>query len=142
MSTLEQRLNFIQSSSMYLLSEIYTYFRSWCVSYKYEDYIRACTTGDRKLLDDIFRFTSEFDLNEGLSLVARYGHTDLITYFIDHGATDLNSALKSACQHNRYNPAEQLVKKGADIVVGRRHSTSVNINRMLDRYEYGSEIIN
>lgn len=134
-------IEYIQTTIIYLLWEGYNYTRSFCKQDNYKQYLSACELGDVKTVQELTKKHDDYDKNEGLMLASVNGHVNVVEYLIENGATNLDEALKLACKENRYTTSELLVKKGANISVGIKNATSMNIIRMLYRYDTGSDNI-
>jgi hypothetical protein len=106
-----------------------------------EDFITACISGD---LGRIERIKAKFDvdLNEGLNESVQAGQVTVAEYLIKQGANNLDENLKISCANNKFAMAEMLVQNGARVIVGLRVAKSINIIKMLHRYEQNSELIN
>lgn len=151
MATLEQRFNYIQSSIIYLGTEIYltlhSVFRRWCPIVEencdtYESYLQACVDNDVVTVERALKKNDDFSRNEGLARACAHGNVDVAKILVDNGADDLNRGLKVSCKNNRATTAELMVQKGAKTVIGLRHASSVNITRMLYRYDQDTKNIN
>lgn len=105
-----------------------------------EDFLPACISGDFEKIQKIN--TENIDLNQGLDCAVQAGHLAIAEYLIKKGATNLDENLKFACINNKFAMAEMLVQKGARVIVGLRVAKSINIIKMLHRYEQNAEMIN
>lgn len=108
---------------------------------KEEEFIPACSSGD---IEKIKRLRALFslDLNKGLTEAVRCGNEAVLVYLIKEGANNLDENLKFACANNKFGLAEMLVQNGAKPIAGLRVAKSLNIIKMLHRYEQNSELIN
>jgi hypothetical protein len=111
-------------------------------------FIPACCDCDIKLVS---LYLDKPDLikpdliKEGIKISIEKNNLELLKLFfdkIDINKLLLDDFLKLSARNNNYSFCEYLVQKGANIVVGLRYTTSVNIKKMLYRYEQKSEIIN
>lgn len=158
MATLDDRFDYIQASIQYLFWETYYWVVSCCkkagpqreqVMDREPDiaidphglYLESCRDGTLDFVKGLMKKHDDLDKNKGLLIASEQGHDNVVSFLIDQGATNLDNALKVACKANRLSTAELLVQKGARTVVGIRVSTSMNITRMLYRYENQQENI-
>lgn len=133
---MQANLDYIVTSVVYLYNEIVESLRRMCKSPDTKAlYIQACQDGDVRMVNRCLLSNTKLDTNHGLVLAVAHGHRILVELLLNRGATNLNEALKTACVNNHYDIAELLVQKGASVVEGIRVSTSLNITRMLYRYD-------
>ncbi len=143
-------LNYIQDGFTSLLYEVYLRVHNWCkrpskkqdISYYYEMLINACEDGNLPEVKEVFKKCDDLDPDQALVSACEHGRVSIAEWLIDEkGATKLDDCLRISCERNRYPIAELLVQKGADTLIGIRHSSSVNITRMLYRYRQNAEMI-
>jgi hypothetical protein len=153
--TTQRNINYLMYNLIYpiyngiapVLSHINKYVVGLCKKkeepkedFKEEDFISACVSGDIEKVRKIKELIS-VNLNEGLNKAVQAGHSVVVEYLVKQGVTNLDENLKTACLNNNFIVAEILVQNGARIVVGLRVAKSINIIKMLRRYEQNSEII-
>lgn len=113
-----------------------------------KDFIPACENGDIKLVALFLNKSNLLEedlLGKAIKISTEKNNLELLKLFCDKrniNKTILNDSLKLAARNNNYAFCEYLVQKGANIVIGLRYTTSVNIKKMLYRYEQKSEVIN
>lgn len=165
--SVEQNLSYIFHSINYLAIEVYVFVRSWCknlgANYEtdsdsdsepesvpelnlviiWEDfYVKSCKEGTLYDVKGAFEHGNNLDPNIGLCYACEFGNTNVAEWLINEKkANTLDQCLEVACKNNRLECAELLVKKGANIKVGLRNSSSLNIIRMLYRYKQKTEMI-
>lgn len=88
--------------------------------------------------DDLYNFDHE----SAFLIACKNGDTPLVKWFLKEKLKiNLNKGLEMSVKNNHYDTAETLVKAGANIMIGLRHSSSVNITRMLYRHKQNTENI-
>ena len=121
---------------------LFDFLEYFCCDRKYrEKFISACEKGDiltAKKIISRHKNLEDLDMDLCLKLAVTKGQESMARYLLECGAKNLDECLKIAVQNNRCNLAELLVEKGAKPVVGLRVSKSINITKMLYRYENGS----
>lgn len=116
----------------------------WLLAYpvkeRPDEFLPACNSGD---LQKVKRLTWKFglDLNAGLFQACHGGHISVAEYLIDQGANNFDDCLRITCQAGNLALSELLVQKGARPIVGLRATKSINIIKMLERYETKAEMI-
>jgi hypothetical protein len=168
MTTVDEKINIIQNYIIYPMYIVYNYIRCLC---KYQNntqdgtqdniqdniqdntqdnieddiqtqFINACNNGNLDIVKLLSSKNNNLNFNQGLEVTCKYGHVDVAEWLIDEKKADnLNDCLKISCQNNRYPTSELLVIKGADTLIGLRHTSSVNIRAMLYRYKQGVHMI-
>jgi hypothetical protein len=142
--TRQQNIEFLWNNLVFIIQPVYNWIVNLCKKtdpVKNEDFIPSCVVGN---LEKVKKITDLFvvDLNDGLTKSVHAGQTAVAEFLIKKGANNLDENLKFACSNNNFTIAEMLVKNGAKVIVGLRVAKSINIIKMLHRYEQGSELIN
>lgn len=116
----------------------------------YEFMVQEGNTNEIEELLLYFDDDFDFDHISAFITACKTGQLPVVTWFIKEDLlkslktsynTILNKGLEISVKNNHCDIAEFLVQEGANVMVGLRHSTSVNITRMLYRHKQNTENI-
>jgi hypothetical protein len=110
--------------------------------YPDETFLEACKNNDIGLINRLFDSKLTYPLNKGMLIACENGFPDIVNLLIDEGATNLEETMVHACKHSRHAIIELLIKKGVNPRIALRHTQSLTIIRMINRYINGIENIN
>jgi hypothetical protein len=81
------------------------------------------------------------NINELLSLAVKNKNNEMVSFLLSKKPTNLDENVKVACSNSNYFIVELLLQHGANPLVGYKHTSSMNIYKLLHRYEQKAELI-
>jgi RNase P/RNase MRP subunit POP5 len=135
--------SYIYSVYNTVYTTVQRYIYNHCRKVKKEDFIQSIKNGNLGEVKKIYKkFGKELFVYREEAL--NCAHMNILSFILENIYTekeDISKALKLASENNRTDIIIMLLRKGGDIRLAKRFSTSLNVRKAIQRFEDGTEVI-